>query len=211
MSTRRAMRDRVLVPRRARRGRAPSLSIGLNQLIVSAPPPGEFQSGVPTGGGSVRLQTADGRDLHIAGVSITARTPLGSAATLTTVPAVAVTNADGVATFTEMMLLGTAGVYGIEFRASDIEVEEPPPEEPEEPPPGAVDTLVRLEIRKAGTLIATRELEPAVLGPGESPRYEIVLTAEEKTALGAGTGVQAWIVAYGGTRAVRARRLRGYV
>jgi hypothetical protein len=112
---RRHHRDRVLIPRRARRGHA--TAAGSNRLAVTAPPPGQFQSAVTTVGASVRVQAPDGQDLLIAGVPVSAHAQLGAAAQLTTNPVTATTNDQGVATFDEMTLTGTAGTYAIEFTA----------------------------------------------------------------------------------------------
>lgn len=55
-----------------------------------------------------------------------------------------------------------------------------------------------VEIGKAGSLIATRLLEPGTSAGGLSTRWELLLTDAEKTALGNFTSVQVWLIALEG-------------
>jgi hypothetical protein len=80
--------------------------------------------------------------------------------------------------------------------------------------PPAINSTVLLDIRKAGVSIldgGPREVPATAIAPGQSPRYEIVLTANEKTTLGSTSGAQLWLTADGGTRAVRVRRVRAFL
>ena len=71
-----------------------------------------------------------------------------------------------------------------------------------------VASTLRVELREGGTLRVLRYLEPPVKVPGESTRYELLVTAEEQATVTDWDDVQLWLVADGGTRAVRVTRFR---
>ena len=116
MSPRRHSIADQLLPRRTRRGRQLSAGSGGPFLSITSAP-SSLQNRVTGPGASVRLKTEGGANLALAGVVVSARFQLGSSAALTTVPATAVTDVNGVATFTSMTAQGLAGTYGIEFTA----------------------------------------------------------------------------------------------
>ena len=116
MSPRRRGAQTTLGPRRVRRGR--TTGAGANKLAITALPPATFQSAVMAAGCTVRLQTAAGANIALAGVAVTVATPLGSAAALTYTPASVTTDATGAATFTGLQLTGLLGTYTFIFTAT---------------------------------------------------------------------------------------------
>jgi hypothetical protein len=77
-------------------------------------------------------------------------------------------------------------------------------DEPETP----TSSTLKLELREGSTLRAVRYIVPTVLGPGESPRWELVLTATERAAVTNWNNAEIWLSAEGGTRAIRVHRVR---
>ena len=118
MSPRRPNHRRHQSRLRVRRGIPQGVTSGQSRLAVTAPAPDTFQNAIPTGGATVRLLSADGEPLFIAGVPVTVSLPLGVDAVLAASPgATVLTDAQGIASFDALTLTGLAGTYTLEYAA----------------------------------------------------------------------------------------------